>query len=155
MSQTIQTIFDIALAHMDEVDAQNTEAVSVDYALRTPGIVTALYPECFRRDTKYRESMEAATGAYPHRQRPGALVFHALEDEVPLDDELCLSVMPYGLAAALLADENPPLAQFFQQRYEELLQAAETIRPLVRQPSDWEPIEDVYGGLGDPYQGWW
>lgn len=133
-----------------------------DYENRTPGIVTALFPECYLYDSRYQAQFDTenrgskeAGGHAKYRFRPGAKVFTAMTDEVPLDDELCLSVMPYGLAAALLADENPPLANFLQQRYEELLQKFSTIGPIVRQPADWEPIQDVYGGcLGFPDAHW-
>ena len=57
--------------------------------------------------------------------------------------------MPYGLAAHLLIDENPTVAAFFQQRYEELLDK------LGNVPAEFEPIEDVYGGIGHSEGGRW
>jgi hypothetical protein len=71
-----------------------------------------------------------------------------LEDlytEIDLDDYICRSVMPYGLAAHLLLDENPSTAGFFQQRYDEL--KAQLSRGL---PAESEDIIDVYGGI-EPY----
>ena len=47
---------------------------------------------------------------------------------INLDDYIAQTVMPYGLAAHLLIDENPTVASFFQQRYEELLDKLVTFR---------------------------
>lgn len=159
MSKTIKEIYDIAIAHMDEIDPQGDTINSNtrDYQNRTPGLITALYPEVYLYDSMYQAQLDAENRGEPgpgrdpfrgrprYRRRPGAQIFTSMEDEVDLDDELTLTVLPYGLAAALLADENPTLANFLQARYEELLQKFETIGPRVRQPADWEPIGDVYG----------
>ena len=62
---------------------------------------------------------------------------------VKLDDYICQTILPYGLAAHLLMDENPSAAAFFQSRYEELKnRLAEGI------PVQSEDIVDVYGGIG-------
>ena len=56
--------------------------------------------------------------------------------------------MPYGLAAHLLMQEDPSSANFFQQRYDELLTM------LARgMPAESEDIEDIYGTFGgiSPY----
>ena len=134
---------------MDEFDADGSTTTenTRDYKNRTPSLVTALYPELFLYDTHYQSRFDADNTGADYRSRPGAKVFTSLTDKVPLDDELALTVMPYGLAAALLADENPPLANFLQARYEELLQKFSVIGPIVKQPAEFEPIADVYGGL--------
>jgi hypothetical protein len=62
-----------------------------------------------------------------------------LTDTIGLDDYLAQTVLPYGLAATLLLDENPNVASFFQQRYEELKTASKI-------PNEFAPIENVYGG---------
>lgn len=51
-------------------------------------------------------------------------------------------MLPYGLAAHLLLDENPGAAGYFQQRYDEL-------RALLSRglPQESEEIEDRYGGI--------
>lgn len=51
-------------------------------------------------------------------------------------------MLPYGLAAHLLLDENTNAAGFFQQRYEEL--KSQLARGLPRESED---IEDRYGGI--------
>ena len=65
-----------------------------------------------------------------------------LQDDLPLADKVCTSVLPYGLAAHLLLDENPDVAAFFNQRYAELL--SEYRRGI---PAASEDIQDLYGGI--------
>lgn len=166
---TVKQIYDIAIAHMDEIDAKGATQNSNtrDYQNRTPLILTALYPEVYLYDSGYQAEFDAINrgergtpcdptkGRPRYRARPGAVVFSSMDDDVELDDELTLTVLPYGLAAALLADENPTLANFLQTRYEEMLEKFRTIGPQVRQPADWEPIGDVYGGIGQFDDGTW
>ena len=80
--------------------------------------------------------------------RPIATYISSLTKAIDLDDYICQTVMPYGLAALLLLDENPTSAAFFQQRYEELVRG---LRSGI--PTGSEEIEDVYGNRGgiDPY----
>lgn len=153
---TVKEIYDIAISHMDEVgeDGSTSNRNTRDYENRTPALITALFPECYLRDSHYQSAIDAANRGGKYRHRPGAQVFTSMEDDVPLEGELSNTVLPYGLAAALLADENPTLAQFFQGRYEELLATFEQIGARVRQPAEWEPIEDVYGFYPDYSAAW-
>lgn len=82
-------------------------------------------------------------------KRPIVGVIASMTDDINLDDYICRSVMPYGLAAHLLLDENPSAASFFQQRYEELLRGLRS----GGIPTGSEDIVDVYGGCGgiEPY----
>lgn len=61
-----------------------------------------------------------------------------------MDPYIVRSVLPCGLAAKLLSEENPTLANFFWQLYEQRLAKA---REGV--PSSFESIEDglPYGGI--------
>lgn len=45
----------------------------------------------------------------------------AFDRPLALREEMARMVLPYGLAAHLLLEENPAAANFFQQRYEALL----------------------------------
>ena len=144
----IKDIYDIAISLMDEIDSHgDTSNINTrDYENRTPGIITALYPEVYQYDSSYQMQYDAINGGTPrYKQRPGSRVFSSMDDAVELDDELCLSVLPYALAAALLADENPALANFLQSRYEEQKMEFSIIGPKVKQPAEWEAITDVYG----------
>ena len=73
-------------------------------------------------------------------KRPVCPVIKDMEDEIALDDVICQTVLPYGLAAQLLLDENPASASFYQQRYEELLKEVGKSR-YGRSMA----IEDIYG----------
>ena len=59
-------------------------------------------------------------------------------------------LLPYGLAAHLLLDENPDVAAFFNQRYAELL--SEYRRGI---PAASEDIQELYGGIEyGPFARW-
>ena len=138
---TAQNVFDIAMGFMDEVDSEGRTdtADTEEYKNRTLLILTALRGELYPYSDTYETDTEG---------RPIAAVIKDFEHPIGLDDYICQTVMPYGLAAHLLLDENPSAAGFYQQRYEELL------RNLTRgMPKASEDIEDVYGNRGgiDPY----
>ena len=52
-----------------------------------------------------------------------------------LDDRSCLTILPYGLAAQLLLNEDQNRAAFFNARYDELKR---------KRPAKIVPIKDVY-----------
>lgn len=124
-----EEIFELAMAHLDELDdsgkAQHDD--TEDYERRAAGILTSLVAE-------YR--LTEGKGGYF-----GPL--EALDDAIPgVEDSYALGVMPYGLAAALIADENPTLAYFLQERYEELRD-----RFFRRKAAYLDAIDDLYGGI--------
>ena len=127
--KTVNDIFDAALGLMDELTDRGTPSGGDrgEYARRTPGIVNMMLAE-------YR----LLAGA-----RGGFVTAAALEDPVAVDDAYALGPMGYGLAANLLADENPALASFFQQRYEEL----RNIHFSRRRAEPGEAVQDLYGGI--------
>ncbi len=59
----------------------------------------------------------------------------ALTETSQCGDYVILAVLPYGLAAMLLADENPQVASYYQQKFEESKR---------RIPAVPKPIIDVY-----------
>lgn len=65
----------------------------------------------------------------------------ALTDEIALDDFICRTVMPYGLAAHLVSTEDAALASFMEQRYEELRDKYATV------PAESSEITNLYGGI--------
>ena len=131
---TAQDIFDKAIMLMGEQsDTGLTDwADTAEYKLRTIGLLNVLRGECF----KYSDtSVPVTTGV-----RPVCTVITARTDIVDIDDVIAQTVMPYGLAAHLMLDEDTTAAGFFQQRYEELL-----ARLGGSIPADWGGITDVYG----------
>lgn len=135
-----QRIFDLAMGLMDEVSETNGATDTSDtaeYKVRTLLILNALRGELYPYSDTYRTD-EAG-------KRPIVGVIADFDEPIDLDDYICQTVMPYGLAAQLLLDENPTAAAFFQQRYEELRD--KLARGL---PQTSESIVDVYG-IRTPY----
>ena len=110
----VQDIYDITMALMDEMK-DNTTVDSTpevdypqnrDYQARTPGILTILQTQVvmflkrFGADIDFNERLET------------------MEDEVELDDSICMGVLPYGLAARLLGQEDKDLSSYFSNLYE-------------------------------------
>ena len=110
---TAQRVFDIAMGLMDEVNESSGATDTSDtreYKVRTLLILNALRGELY----PYSDTFTASDDG----KRPILTVISAFTDIIGMDDYICQTVMPYGLAAQLLADENPTLAGFLQQRYE-------------------------------------
>ena len=124
----ISLIFDITMGLMDELS--NTGAARTDdtkeYEHRTPAIMNILI-----------EDYQTLTGS-EKRWTP----VESFSDGVNVDTGYAVGVMPYGLAANLLVDENPTAANFYQQRYEEM--RAQFAR---RRPAESSQIYDFYGGI--------
>lgn len=130
-----QWIFEHAIALMDsgdEVTGQMDAGSTRAYRNRTVNLLNLLGQECAGYSAK--GTWTALAG---------------LDEELPLDDGLCQGVMPYGLAAHLLLEEDPAAANFFQQRYEELLE-----RWRCRQV-ELEDLETPYGGVELGEDGRW
>lgn len=132
----VSDVFDISMALMDELNSVGDSETSdtTEYQNRTPAIMNILIGECY----PYSEDYVAGS------RRSGWIPVESTDDYITgIDDTLCRSVMPYGLAASLLIDENPTAANYFQQRYEALLNRFGREVPA----SGWETVEDVYGGI--------
>lgn len=127
MATTAQKVFSAALALMDEQGSPG------DYEKRALPVINALCGECF----PLSQGWTAAKG-----ERPACPAAADLGSAVGVDDYLARTVLPYGLAAQLLLDENPAAASFLQQRYEELLRGSGRGFPAAA-----EPIGSVYGGF--------
>ena len=134
-STTAQRVFDIAMGLIDEVNESSGETDTSDtreYKVRTLLILNALRGELFPYSDTYEQAEEG--------KRPIVDVIQNFTDFIQLDDYICQTVLPYGLAAQLLLDENPSAAEFFQQRYEELRD-----KLVAGFPRSSESITDVYG----------
>lgn len=136
---SVQGVFDKA---MYLIDAQNESTGSTDnsdtteYKVRTLGILNNLI------DDTYPASDTFAIGE--DGKRPALADLTSFSDEIKMDPYIVRSVLPCGLAAKLLSEENPTLADFFWQLYEQRLAKA---RAGV--PASFESIEDglPYGGI--------
>lgn len=134
---TAQRVFDLAMGLMDEVN-ETTGATDTgdtkEYKNRTLLILNALRGELYPFSDTFKCS--------DSKKRPISQVIEDFSLPLELDDYICQSIMPYGLAAHLLLDENPTAAGFFQQRYDEL--KASLSKGM---PEESENIKDIYGSM--------
>jgi hypothetical protein len=141
---TAQNVFEAAIAVMDEQNGQGVadHSDTLEYKNRTLKILNMLRGELY----PFSDSYEVLDGG----GRPIAAEIVDFDTPIELDDYICQSVMPYGLAAHLLMAEDPTSANFCQQRYDELKNGLRRGYPS----SGSEDIVDVYGSRGgiDPYQ---
>ena len=135
-------IFNAAITLMGEMsDLGETDwADTKEYKDRALNILNTLRGEVYQYSDTYNTT---SPEKYPNK-RPVCPIMESLDDEIGIDDTLAQTVLPYGLAAHLLLDENDNMAAFFQQRYEELLR-----RLGMNIPAEWESIGNAYGyGVG-------
>lgn len=129
-----QTIYDITMSLMDErkndgnVDVNSTK----DYLARSPGILTILQTEIV---------MEL--------KRVGAKIssldeVKKMTTDIDLEDDICFGIIPYGLAARLLAQEDTTLSNYFSSLYDN---AFNRYLSEYKQLAKQEDREDVYGSL--------
>ena len=138
-------VFQRAITMMDELNDEGKykHEDTEEYRHRTLAILNVLQNELYPYSDTFKKSKEWAS-----KRRPVLEPLENLYTEIDLDDYAAGTVLPYGLAAHLLLDENPTSANFFQQRYDELKML------LMRgMPSESEDITDLYGATGgiDPY----
>lgn len=128
-----QTIYEMAIALMDSMSDSGAADVSDnnEYKHRTLPILNILRGELYPYSDTFETDDEG---------RPIAALIRTFDKPIDLDDYICQSVMPYGLASHLLMQEDPAAANFFQQRYDELKRQLPVGRPAKS-----EDIEDVFG----------
>jgi len=141
MATTARQVFNLAIALMDEMN-ENTGATDTtdtkEYKLRTPNILSVLCGELYPYSDAYTLNTDGT--------RPICPAVETIESTIGLDDTLCTTVLPYGLAAHLLLGENNVMAGFFNQRYEEMREKLKNI------PASFEAITDTYSSCGyNPY----
>lgn len=119
MAVKAQQVFDMAMVLIDQVSETGNLVIENPeyYKTKSYTILTTLQTELL-----------------PLSQTP--TVITDLSQDLLLPDRVSLLVLPYGLAAHLLLTEDMNIAQFFNDRYEELKHKI---------PTNIVPIEDVYG----------
>ena len=128
-------VFDRAIHLMDEQNETNGKTRTQDtmeYEYRTLSILNVLRNELYPYSDTY-EIRSDGKRAVPQELK-------SLEQPIDLDDAICHSVMPYGLAAHLLLGENDSMASFFNQRYMEMLNQLKSRATAV-----WEDIPFYFG----------
>lgn len=134
---TAQEVFEAAMGLMDEINETTGSADTADtaeYKRRTLFILNVLRGELY----PYSDTYEADDAG----SRPISAVIEDFDSAIALDDYICQTLLPYGLAYHLLLDENQSTAMVFKQRYETLkMQLAQGL------PQQSEDIIDLYGGI--------
>ena len=143
-------VFDLAIGLMDEVDLETVETRTVytkEYRARTPFIIETLLRELYYASDTFNDPRQpAGKRPIPPYIIPSGVKLtkdnleQYMSKTIELDDFVARTILPYGLAAHLLIQEDVQTASFFQQRYEELLRWYKSSIP-----SDWEPIWNVFG----------
>ena len=137
----VQEVFDIAIHLMDEQNETNGQTVTSDtneYKVRTISILNAIIPSLYPYSDNYDTDVPGRPIVHP------LLVDNYAQPDftqlIPLDDTLSRGVLPYGLAAHLLAGENEELSAWMMQRFN---MAFADLRNKI--PGEWEPINLPYG----------
>lgn len=126
IDRTVQAIFDKA---MYLIDAQNESTGSTntsdtqEYKIRTIGILNTLLDTVYSASDTYEIGEDNA--------RPYLDDITSFTDELDLDARILRNVLPNGLAAKLISEENPTLANYFEQTFQEQLALARSQRPAV------------------------
>lgn len=125
-------VFKTTMAMIDEMlDTGELDADSTaEYKARAPYILTALQNEIIGVENRFRK--------YEDHIRPVPIT-DLDNNYVQVEDIQANTLLVYGLAAKLLADENKTLANFMQQEYERLFSYFVKPKPVAR-----ESIEDYY-----------
>jgi hypothetical protein len=126
-----EDIFNMTMAMIDEMldtgtlDAEATK----EYRAKAPFILTMLQTELIGIDNRFRDKKD---WVYP-------VVIESLDQTVQVDDIKAQTLLTNGLAAQLMLHEDKTLANYFEQRYEEM--KGMFIKPTPRKP---ETREDKY-----------
>jgi hypothetical protein len=122
MAVTAKQVYDMALVLMDEV--LETGNIVADqpkyYEAKALSILTTLQAELLPLSTT-------------------PVIITDLSQNLLLPDRVSILVLPYGLAAHLLIQDDPNSASFFNARYDELKRKVQT---------SITPITDVYSMFG-------
>lgn len=132
---TAKNVFDLAMKLAGENDERTGETETKDtqeFLVRVIDVMNVLRNELYPYSDTYAGSADGKRSVCP--------IITSMEQILDLDDVIAQSIMPYGLAAHLLLEDNPTMAGFFQQRYQELIYTIGTKKPSV-----WEDITPMYG----------
>jgi hypothetical protein len=141
---SVQAVFDKAIHWIDaqnESTGSTNTADTKEYALRTPSIISLYLNVVYPYSDTYRNREDG--------RRPYLEPVRSMTDELDLDAYICMSVLPFALAAGLLVEENDAVANAALQIYQENLARAAALPAVVGD------VEDVYGGLEHGQYGRW
>lgn len=145
INKTAQAVFDKAIFLMDAQSESSGKTMTGDtkeYQVRAVGILNSLLDVVYPASDTFLH----VDGVH----RPALDDITELTDVLDLDARILRDVLPHGLAAKLLSEENPNLAAYFQQCFEENLASA-----AARKPAQFEDIDCGYGGIEHGQHGRW
>ena len=109
---TGNNVFTITMAMIDEMLPTGAldEDATKEYRAKAPSILTMLQNELIGIDNRYREKDEYI---YP-------VPIESLSQTFQIDDIKASTLLTNGLAAQLMLHEDKTLANYFEQRYQEM-----------------------------------
>lgn len=138
---TIQQVFDMAIHLMDEQNESSGATVTSDtneYKVRTISILNTIMPGLY----PYSDTYDSSAAGRPPCPALKVTDFKAPDftQPIPLDDTLAMGVLPYALAAHLIAGENEDLSMWLLSKYNQVFN---DVRYKI--PGAFEPISTPYG----------
>ena len=137
IDKRVRAVFDKAMYLIDAQNESTGETRNVDtkeYEVRTIGILNNLLDVVYPASDTFQMGTDG--------KRPALDDILTFEDELDLDARVLRDVLPNGLAAKLLSEENPTLANYFQQCFEESLAWA-----MAATPASFESVDGEDGGF--------
>lgn len=139
---TVQAIYDKAIYLIDAQNDSTGATVTGDtteYRARTIGILNTLIDEVYPASDTFAIGEDG--------KRPALDDITAFTDELDLDARILRDVLPYGLAARLLTEEDPMRSNFFEQIYEQNLALARNSAPANFESIGTDDEDLPYGGI--------
>ena len=126
-----EEVFKITMAMIDEMNTTGEldPTTTAEYKAKAPSILSMLQAEIIGIENRYRDASEQI--------QPVAI--EDLEQPLQIDVIKATTLLTNGLAANLMVVEDKSLANFFEQRYEEM--KGMFLKPKPRKP---ETRQDVY-----------
>ena len=126
-----EDIFKMTMAMIDEMSTTGEldPTTTAEYKAKAPSILTMLQAEIIGIENRYRDKDEQIQ----------PVPIQDLEQPLQIDTLKAATLLTNGLAANLMIVEDKALANFFEQRYEEL--RAVFLKPIPQKP---ESKLDVY-----------
>lgn len=137
MARTVQEIYDIAIYLIDaqnETTGATNMADNREYEVRCVGLLNTLINEAYPYSDTYLSSTNG--------RRPVLSPVTSMGDTIDMDDFICLSVLPSGLAALFVFDEDKSKYNAFWGDYLQRLAQARASLPVT---NGFEDIENPYG----------
>lgn len=141
MTITVQQVFDQAVHLMDEQNENTGATITADtseYKNRTISILNTAIPRLY----PFSSNCDRTSPGRPKSEILSCTDYANpdFNQIIKLDDDICLGLLPFYLAAHLLSGENESLAAWFMNQYREGFAQIQNTAP-----ASFEPISTPYG----------